>query len=136
MAIEHMAGPKPMTEVQKGDLLALLRAVPELRALHEAVRSHFMWEDREADTIAVDTDAGPVFTEAKAQVYRTDTEARVVLCVPFPSGKPTCAQCESAEITHTVVYEVVSLGETSTAFGCLCTDCAKDVETELKAGKN
>lgn len=129
-----IADPKPMTEPQKAHLLSLLREIPELKELHAAVREHFHWEDRQTgETLEVDTESGPEFVEAERTVA---TKFRVVMCVAFPEGKAKCSQCESSEISHTVVYEVEARGETSTAFGCVCASCAEGIETKLKVEGN
>lgn len=136
MGFEPYNEPAPMTEPQKAQLLSLLRGIPELRELHAAVRDHFRWEDQEAGkTMMVDTESGPEYTKAEP-VVADRADVRVSMCIAFPGGKPKCAQCDSTEITHTVVYEITQHGEISTAFGCVCSDCAKDIETELKAGEN
>ncbi len=128
-----------LTETQKIEILSALQAVPELR---QVLREHF----RELaptsrlpqmdDTVTVEVeDDEPEFRTAKVVVGE---KARVLMCVPFPEGKPLCAQCGDSEITHTVVYEMVTKGEegTTTAFGCLCTKCAEKIEVKLEPGEN
>lgn len=130
MSIELSEEPKPMTEPQKAHLLSLLRGIPELKELHTAMRLHFRWEDEQAGVeTVVDTESGPEVTEAKPVAAQ---KVKVVMCVPFPGGRAKCSQCESSEITHTVVYEMEERGEKGTAFGCVCATCAEGIETKLE----
>ena len=79
--------------------------------------------------------ADPIHKTVKAESVPVE-DTHVVLCVPFPDGKPACAQCGSPEITHVVVFRVVLGAETSTAVGCMCDECAKPLAATFEAGQN
>lgn len=62
------------------------------------------------------------------------SKVRILMIMPWPTGHPTCMKCGSAEVSHSCVMEFKQdNGETGKGFGCLCKDCAEDLEQRSEA---
>lgn len=68
--------------------------------------------------------------EGVSELPRSKIEkVRILVLVPFPSGKPFCMKCGDTEVTHSCVMEIIhESGEKGKGFGCLCTACAKALD--------
>lgn len=83
-----------------------------------------------ADAILVS--AEPTFDRARLDMVEKEGW-RVELVVPFPHGHPTCALCQKEEVTHVAVFEVEKDGQSGTAFGTVCDECAEPYVAEIES---
>lgn len=74
---------------------------------------------------------GPTFDRARLDsIGREDW--RVELVVPFPNGRPTCALCTKEEVTHVAMFTIEKDGESGSAFGGVCDECAQPYVAEVE----